>query len=343
MRCFVIACIFALPALAQTSSLSGNITDSSGAAVPGVSVLLVNTLTNESFQGISSSSGTYTIPLLKPGTYEIRVEHTGFKQFRRTGIVIETGVPSSSDIRLEVGGVTEQITVEAEAPLLKTESASFGNFVRRETIANMPLVGRRAAQLARLSGFVVQNGTGSNFTMAGGRGDNTNFTIDGGNAQNILLGVATLNFDPPIDSLEEFNVEISNYKAEMGRTGGGFVQMTTRSGTNKWHGSAYDFVRNDAFDARNFFAARKPVLRYQQYGGSIAGPVIRNKTFFFYNLEKIRTRSQQTRLLSVPDPAEIAGRFPGAITDPLANFAPFPANTIPAARMDPVGKAIAEY
>jgi hypothetical protein len=343
MRCFVIACIFALPALAQTSSLSGNITDSSGAAVPGVSVLLVNTLTNESFQGISSSSGTYTIPLLKPGTYEIRVEHTGFKQFRRTGIVIETGVPSSSDIRLEVGGVTEQITVEAEAPLLKTESASVGNVVRRETIANMPLVGRRAAQLARLSGFVVQNGTGSNFTMAGGRGDNTNFTIDGGNAQNILLGVATLNFDPPIDSLEEFNVEISNYKAEMGRTGGGFVQMTTRSGTNKWHGSAYDFVRNDAFDARNFFAARKPVLRYQQYGGSIAGPVIRNKTFFFYNLEKIRTRSQQTRLLSVPDPAEIAGRFPGAITDPLANFAPFPANTIPAARMDPVGKAIAEY
>ncbi|MBM3726172.1 MAG: TonB-dependent receptor [Acidobacteria bacterium] len=334
---------FALSGFSQTSSLSGLISDSSGAAVPGVVVKLANTLTNEQYTGVSSSAGNYTVPLLKPGIYEVRVEHTGFKQFRQTGIVIETGVPAHADIRLEVGGVTEQITIEAEAPLLKTESASVGNVVRRETIANMPLVGRRAAQLARLSGFVVQNGTGSNFTIAGGRGDNTNFTIDGGNEQNILLGVATLNFDPPIDSLEEFNVEISNYKAEMGRTGGGFVQMTTRSGTNNWHGSAYEFLRNDALDARNFFAARKPVLRYHQFGGSVSGPVVRNKTFFFYNLEKIRTRSQATRVLGVPNPSEIAGRFAGTITDPLANLAPFPNNTIPAARMYPVGLAIAQY
>ncbi|MBM3784158.1 MAG: carboxypeptidase regulatory-like domain-containing protein [Acidobacteria bacterium] len=276
-----LALTLAATASAQTSSLSGLISDSSGANVPGVTVNLVNTQTNERFTGVSSSAGNYTLPLLKPGVYEIRVEHTGFKQFRQTGIVIETGVPSNADIRLEVGGITEQITVEAEAPLLKTESASVGNVVRRETIANMPLVGRRAAQLARLSGFVVQNGTGSNFTIAGGRGDNTNFSIDGGNAQNILLGVATLNFDPPIDSLQEFNVEISNYKAEMGRTGGGFVQMTTRSGTNNWHGSAYEFFRNDALDARNFFAARKPVLRYHQFGGSISGPIVKNRTFFF--------------------------------------------------------------
>ena len=271
------------------------------------------------------------------------MEHPGFKQFRQTGVVIETGLPSRSDVHLEIGGVTEQVTVEADAPLLKTESASVGNVVRRETIANMPLVGRRAASLARLSGFVVQNGTGSNFTMAGGRGDNTNFTIDGGNAQNILLGVATLNFDPPIDSLEEFNVEISNFKAELGRSGGGAVQMTTRSGTNHWHGSLYEFLRNDALDARNFFAARKPILRYNQYGGSFSGPAIRNRTFFFANSEWIRISSGQTRVLGVPSAAEVGGVFVGRVNDPANGLAPFPNNTIPLSRMDPVGRSIAQY
>lgn len=330
-------------AFAQTSSLTGTVVDTSGAVIPSATVTITNVLTNESFTGVSSGSGIFSIPLLKPGTYDLTVEQTGFKQFKRTGIVIETGVPARADVRLEVGGVTDTVTVEADVPLLKTESSSVGNVVRRETIANMPLVGRRAASLARLSGFVVQNGTGSNFTMAGGRGDNTNFTIDGGNAQNILLGVATLNFDPPIDSLEEFNVEVSNFKAELGRSGGGVVQMTTRSGTNQWHGSAYEFLRNDALDARNFFAARKPVLRYNQFGGSFSGPAIKNRTFFFVNSEWVRTRSQQTRLLGVPSAAEIGGQFASAITDPLANFAPFAGNAIPTSRMDPVGRAIAQY
>lgn len=332
-----------LTAWAQTSSLTGTVTDTSGAVVPNATVTLTNVQTNETFAGVSGNSGVYTIPLLKPGTYELKVEQNGFKQFRQTGIVIETGVPSRADVRLELGGTTEVVTVEAEAPLLKTESSSVGNVVRRETIANMPLVGRRAASLARLSGFIVQNGTGSNFTMAGGRGDNTNFTIDGGNAQNILLGVATLNFDPPIDSLEEFNVEVSNYKAELGRSGGGVVQMTTRSGTNKWHGSLYEFLRNDALDARNFFAARKPVLRYNQFGGSFSGPIVKNRTFFFVNTEWVKTRSQQTRLLGVPTAAEAGGQFSSIITDPLANLTPFPGNTIPASRLDPVGRQIAAY
>jgi hypothetical protein len=342
-KLLALSSILALSVFGQTSSLTGTVTDTSGAVVPNATITLSNVRTNEAFTGLSGSSGIYSIPLLKPGSYELRVEQTGFKQFKQTGIVIETGVPARADIRLEIGGVTESITVEAEAPLLKSESSSVGNVVRRETIANMPLVGRRAASLARLSGFVVQNGTGSNFTMAGGRGDNTNFTIDGGNAQNILLGVASLNFDPPIDSLEEFNVEVSNFKAELGRSGGGVVQMTTRSGTNNWHGSAYEFLRNDALDARNFFAARKPVLRYNQYGGSFSGPVLKNRSFFFVNSEWVKTRSQQVRLLGVPSAAEIGGQFSSAITDPLANLAPFPGNAIPLARQDPVGRQIAAF
>jgi hypothetical protein len=329
----------------QTATLSGTVTDSSGAVVANVSVKIVNTATGEVFAGVSNQNGNYTIPQIKPGAYELTAEAQGFKQFRQRGIEMETGIPARADVRLEVGGVTETITVEAGVPQLRTESSSVGAVIRNETIANMPLVGRRAAQLARLNGFVVQVGTGSNFTMAGGRGDNSNWTIDGGNAQNILLGVATLNFDPPIDSLEEFNVEISNYKAELGRTGGGNVQMTTKSGTNKFHGTAYWFLRNDALDARNFFSARKPVLRYNQPGASIGGPIRKDRTFFFFNYEALRIKRQNTIIASIPNPPELRGDFSGLTTvvrEPRTQV-PYPGNIIPQSQQDPVGRNLAAF
>lgn len=345
--CFVVIFTLGLRTASgqQSASLSGLVTDTSGAVVAGASLRLVNVDTGELISATSSSTGAYTIPLLKPGAYELTVEQPGFKLFRQRGITLETGTPARLDVRLEVGGLTETITVESSVPLLRTESSSVGSVVRNEMITNMPLVGRRAAQLARLNGFMVQVGTGSNFTMAGGRGDNTNWTIDGGNAQNILLGVATLNFDPPIDALEEFNVEISNYKAELGRTGGGVVQMTTKSGTNKFHGTAYWFLRNDALDARNFFAADKQVLRYHQPGVSLGGPIVRNRTFFFFNYEAIRVKRQNIVFANIPTPAEVRGDFAGfptVIRDPLTQT-PFPGNVIPAARLDPVGRALAAF
>jgi len=335
--------VYAATLLAQSASLSGLVTDNTGAVVPLVSVKLINVDTGESYNSESTDSGLYAIPLVKPGRYELVAEHQGFKQFRQRGIELETGIPSRADIRLEVGGVTETISVEASIPQLRTETSSIGSVVRNETIANMPLIGRRAAQLARLNGFIVQAGTGSTFAMAGGRGDNANWTIDGGNAQNILLGVATLTFDPPIDSLEEFNVEISNYKAELGRTGGGVVQMTTKSGTNKLHGTLYEFLRNDAFDARNFFAASKPTLRYNQFGGSAGGPIRKDRTFFFANFEGIPQKRQNTVIASIPTRQEISGDFSrqtAAVRDPV-NQVPFPGNIIPSSRLDPVGRAIA--
>jgi hypothetical protein len=327
----------------QSATLSGAVTDPSGAVVAGGSIKLVNSLTGESYFSQSNNDGIYTILLVKPGGYELTAEAPGFKQFRQTGIVLETGVPARLDIKLELGGVTETVTVSESVPLLQSESSSVGAVINRETIANMPLINRRAAQLVRLNGFVVQVGTGSTFTMAGGRGDNANWTIDGGNAQNILLGVATLSFDPPIDSLQEFRVEVSDYKAELGRTGGGVVMMTTRSGTNKLHGTLYEFLRNDKLDARNFFAADKPVLRYNQFGASLGGPVRKDRTFFFVNYEGIRQKSQATHLVGVPTAAEIAGGFSATrttIRDPLTGT-PFPNRIIPASRIDPVGSAIA--
>jgi len=327
----------------QTATLSGTIHDASGGAVDAVAVRLANSQTGEQFAGITQANGHYTIPLIKPGEYSLSVEAPGFKHHKQTGLRLETGGSARVDLVLEVGTVTESVTVEASAPLLNTDTSSLGSVVRNSTIANMPLINRRAAQLARLNGFVVQNGNGSSFAMAGGRGDNAMWTIDGGNAQNILLGVATLNFDPPVEALEEFSVEIANYKAELGRSGGGYIQMTTKSGTNQFHGSAYEFLRNDALDARNFFSATKPVLRYNQFGASIGGPIRKDRTFFFANYEGIRNNRQNTILASVPTAAERRGDF-SSLTTVVRNPAtgtPYPGNVIPASQLDPVGAAVA--
>lgn len=326
----------------QTATLSGAVRDMSAGTVEAVKVKLLNAATGELFTGLTTANGNYTIPLIKPGDYELIAEARGFKQYRQTGIRLETGSNARIDFALEVGGFSESVTIEATAPLLNTDNSSVGSVVRNSTIANMPLIDRRAAQLARLNGFVVQNGNGSNFAMAGGRGNNAMWTIDGGNAQNILLGVATLVYDPPVESLEEFNVEISNYKAELGRSGGGYVQMTTKSGTNQVHGSLYEFLRNDRLDARNFFASSKPVLRYNQFGASLGGPIRKDKTFFFANWEGLQIRRQQTIIASVPAVAEAHGDFSSlaAVRDPLSSTQ-FAGNIIPASRLDPVGAAIA--
>ncbi|MBX5495285.1 MAG: TonB-dependent receptor [Bryobacteraceae bacterium] len=327
----------------QTATLTGTIRDTSQAVIEAAVVKATNVNTGEVFSGVTTADGIYTIPLIKPGDYKVSAEAQGFKQFQQTGVRLETGATVRIDFTLEVGAVAETVTVEASAPLLNTDTSSVGSVVRNSTIANMPLIDRRAAQLAKLNGFVVQNGNGSNFAMAGGRGNNAMWTIDGGNAQNILLGVATLSYDPPVESLEEFNVEISNYKAELGRSGGGYIQMTTKSGTNQFHGSLYEFLRNDKLDARNFFAESKPVLRYNQYGASLGGPIRKDKTFFFANYEGLEIRRQQTIVASVPGVAETRGDFSGlstTIRDPETGL-PFPGNIIPESRLDPVGAAIA--
>jgi hypothetical protein len=187
----------------QTATLSGTVHDPSGGVIEAASVKASNTRTGETFTGVTGANGLYTIPLIKPGEYELVTEAPGFKQYRQTGLKLETGSAVRVDLTLEVGQIAETVTVEAPAPLLNTDTSSVGSVVRNSTIASMPLIDRRAAQLARLNGFVVQNGSGSNFAMAGGRGNNAMWTIDGGSAQNILLGVATLVYDPPVESLEE--------------------------------------------------------------------------------------------------------------------------------------------
>ncbi|MCU1329331.1 MAG: TonB-dependent receptor, plug, partial [Bryobacterales bacterium] len=241
-----------LPLSAQNSEVSGRVTDASKAPVSGAQVTLLRIDTGDQRSAATAGEGRYTFPLLVAGTYEIHVAKNGFQKQARTGITVETGAVRTIDVELVVGSVTETVEVTADAPLLQSESAAVAAVVDNKTIMNMPLLDRRSGQLQRLSGFVVANGTGSGatFAIAGGRGNNANYLIDGGSAQNLTLGVPTLMFDPPIESMQEFSVSISNYSAELGRTGGGVIQMTTKSGTNQLHGSAYEFFRNDVLNTR---------------------------------------------------------------------------------------------
>ncbi|MGH9629317.1 MAG: carboxypeptidase regulatory-like domain-containing protein, partial [Bryobacteraceae bacterium] len=232
-----------LPLIAATSmaqqqaTLTGIVTDTSGAVIPAAHAVLTNVETGETYSAATNDTGACTIPFVKPGTYTLTVESAGFKKHNQPNIRLDTAANTRVDVKLQLGEVTESITVDAEVPLLRTENSSVGRVVQNKTIANMPLINRRAAQLVRLSGFVVQRGNGAQFQIAGGRSNNAMWTLDGGSTQNHLLGVASLNFDPPIEALEEMNIEVSNYKAEMGRSGGGFIQMTTKSGTNQFHGA----------------------------------------------------------------------------------------------------------
>ena len=248
---------------------------------------------------------------------------------------------------MAVGTATETVNVDASVPLLQTETAAVAHVVENQTIVNMPLLDRRAAQLQRLNGFVVGNGTGSSatFATAGGRSNNGNYTIDGGNVQNVLLGTPTLYFDPPVESLQEFNVAISNYEAELGRTGGAVVQMTTKSGTNSFHGSAYEYLRNDVLQATPYFATHKAPLRYNLFGATLGGPIIKNKTYFFFNYEGLRSIVSTTQVLNVPTLAEDGGDFSAdsyKVIDPTTGLQ-FPGNIIPKTSQDPVGAHLAAF
>ena len=338
----------AAPAWAQqNATLTGLISDGTGAVIPGVEILLINSATGESHTSATNAVGSYTNPFVKPGSYELTAETTGFKTYNQTGIDLDTGANARIDITLELGDLTETVTVEASVPLLKTDSSSVGAVIQNKTIANMPLINRRAAQLVRLNGFVVQRGNGSQFMIAGGRGNNAMWTLDGGGTQNILLGVASLVFDPPIEALEEFSVEVSNYKAEMGRSGGGFIQMTTKSGTNDFHGAFYEFLRNDAMDSRQFFARNKQKLRRNQYGWSFGGPIAKDRTFFFASQEFIKDNSSTPRFENIPGMTERTGDFSLLYDTPTvknpATGILLPNNTIPQSELDPVGLAVAQF
>ncbi len=342
------------PSLAQSlSGLTGTVTDSTGAVVTGAAIAVRNVSTGVIHRAATNERGGYVFTSLPPGPYSVECEHAGFKRFERTGVTLETGFVRNVDIRLEIGQLGETVSVTASSPLLEAENTSVGQLIERKTVASMPLESRRGAALVRLTAGVLYTGEVGGaeavalFSLAGGRPRNQQWLLDGTTVQNSAMGVSQLAINPPIESLQEFKVEANNFSAEIGRAGGGAIVMTTRSGTNQFHGAAYEFLRNNKMDSRSFFATTRAPLRYNVFGASVGGPIARNRTFFFFNFEGARRREGITYSSdTVPRPAEVGGDFSArrdvAIRDPLTNQ-PFAGNRLPASRIDLIGGEIAKF
>ena len=354
----------AMPAQTSTATLAGMITDPSQARLPQVTVTLTNEDTGVTASTSSNAQGEYTFPLLAPGAYRLEAGASGFRGYTRSGIVLEMGRVARVDLTMELGQVSEKVEVTGSAPLLESESASVGQFIEHKTITDMPLTGRRVGELLGLMGnavFISGNVIRPRVSIAGGRGDQQQWMLDGVNSSNMALEVPQALFNPPVESVQEIRIQQNNYSAEYGNTSGGVVSVSTKSGTSKYHGAAYEFLRNDKLDARGFFSDEKEPLRWNVFGFTAGGPVIKNRTFFFTSLEWQKQRIGITRLFTVPSVPQKAGDFSQTFTaagaliriyDPATTRAdpanatrtirdPFPGNAIPANRFDPVGAKLA--
>lgn len=335
-------------AQASGARVSLSVNDPGGAAIPSARVAMTNNSTGVETVAVAAG-GAYVFPNLSPGPYTIRIEANGFKRYVRENLVLETGQVLALEVAMEIGALSESISVTAETPLLQSASSEISTLVENKTIQNMPLASRRIGSLMRLMGNVTFASEAawegiSNFSIAGGRGRQQIWQLDGGNLQGVMLVTGIVSVAPPVEAMEEFRVLANAYPAEFGRTMGGFISMTTKSGTNQFKGSLYEFLRNDAFDARNFFATSKAPIRYNVFGGTIGGPIVRDRTHFFFSYEGTRRRDGVTRILNVPTANEIAGDFSASaasVLDPLTGQ-PFPGKRIPQARLDPVGSALAQ-
>jgi hypothetical protein len=345
---------------AQVSSgtITGTITDSSNARVTGAEIRLTNLETSVASTATSNSSGEYTFPLLTSGRYSLAVEAKGFQTAQAKEILVELGRITRFDFALQVGQVSETMTVTSSAPLLDSESSTVGQFVENKTIADMPLNGRRVGDLMALAGnavFVTGDVIRPRVAIAGGRADQQQWMLDGVNASNVAMENPQALFNPPVESVQEIRIQQNGYSAEYGNSSSGVILTTTRSGTSKYRGAAYEYLRNDKLDARNFFAAERPPLRWNTFGFTLGGPVQfpkvyngKNRTFFFTSLEFQRQRLGAVRLTTVPTALERVGNFSATRTAANAQIAIFDPNTsprtqfagniIPENRLDPVGK-----
>ena len=346
--------------LAQnTAAISGAVLDEQKAQIPGARIVATRVETSEEHDTTTDNSGFYSFPVLVPGHYRIRAEKTGFSPEVKSGIEIFTGETTPVDFTLRLGQVEENVEVSSDVAQLQTVTSSVTDEVENTTITNYPLIDRRATQLQRLNGFVIGGGTGSGsyFAIAGGRGGNANYTVDGGTTQNLLQGVPTQMFDLPVDSLQEFSLSVSDYTADLGRSGGGYIQMTTKSGTNNLHGSAYFYYRSQDLQAIPYFAPINPLthqpinapLEYKLFGASVGGPIEKGRTYYFFTYEgKVETVNNQVTI-SVPDQLERSGNFTeisAPIIDPNTGKQAVyngQANVIPPSEIDRYGLQLASY
>ncbi len=308
----------------DTGSLVGTVKDPSGAVLSGVTVTATGTDTGVTTSAKTGVDGSYVITPLKIGTYSLSVEVSGFQRELRTGIVLDVQQTIRLDFTLKVGSVSQTTEVSGAAPLLETESASLGDVVTSQTVELLPLNGRRYTDLAELTSGVSKivegpvnggnsptNGNaGGSFAVNGTRGDQNNFMLDG--IDNNSNDNGDLSILSSVDAIAEFKIQTSNYSAEFGRSGGAVINATTKSGTNRFHGSAWEFFRNDALDARGYFedpTTPKAPYKQNQFGATFGGPLVKEKVFFFGDYEGTRIHSANTDIVTVPSAAETTGNF----------------------------------
>lgn len=367
MRFLMLLFAAALPVAAQYGAIQGLVTDTSKAVVPGVSVTLTNVATGVNTTTATNESGLYSAPFLTPGRYNVSAAKSGFQSARLDGIQLEIGQTARADFTLQVGSVSSAVEVAAAADTVDTETSTVGQVIGSRQVQDLPLNGRNYLQLAQLTTSTAPaNGTRSEgkgmFSAMGQHGYQTNVILDGVDNNSRFsggqLGYEAQSVTPSIDAVSEFRVVTNNNSAEYGYRMGAAVIVETKSGTNALHGSAYEFLRNDKLDGANFFAVGqpKPAFRQNQFGGTVGGPVIKNRTFFFASYEGTRIHTGTSAITTLPTDAERAGNFgaaPNVIYDPSTTVldssgqyarSPFPGNVIPSSRFDPLAaKVIALY
>jgi hypothetical protein len=355
---------FSLFGQAGTGDIAGTVADSSGAVISGATVTITNPSTGTSRTLKTNESGLYSAPALIPGSYTIKVEMQGFQAQTRSGVVLQVGQVASIDFALAVGNVAEVIEVTGGAPVLDTETTSVGTVIENRRIVELPLNGRNYLQLASLIPGATTNGPASSqgqqrmggarnsfaLNVAGQRVHYNHYSLDG--MENTDPNFNTYLFLPSIDALQEFKVEAGLFSAEYGRAIAQ-VNVSTKSGTNQFHGVAFEFLRNSFFDAKDFFAAPTaptPPFKRNQFGGTFAGPVLipklyngKNRLFFMFNYEGLRERRTLTRTSTLPDARYRSGNFGflnKVIRDPLNPGQVFPNGAIPESRIDATSRKV---
>jgi hypothetical protein len=332
----------ALFAQLDTGNITVTVKDASGASVPGAPVVLHNKATGIDLRtGVTNEQGSYTFALIPSANYSVRVEQRGFKRYEQSGIYLQVNEQIAVPIALEIGELNEQVTVTGAAPLVESTSATIRETVDRLRVSELPLNGRNVLQLQILvpgtvsAGSLDQGANTPGYAVNGGIGGSNTYSLDGAEYQDSYFN-APLPFPNP-DAIQEFTIQTNSYSAEFGRNRGASINAVTKSGTNDFHGGAFEFVRNDNFDSRPFFSTAVPVFKRNQFGAQFGGPIRKNKTFFFAAWQGTHVRGTPTtstaQVLSAP---ERTGNFsqllPKTITDPLSK-APFSGNIIPASRL----------
>ncbi len=317
----------AASAQSYSGSLTGVVTDASGAVVPGADVRLTDMQKGFEYKATTNAIGSYLLRPLPPSTYSLSVNAKGFKAFTQGGIVLDVNQSSAINVRLEVGSTTQTVNVTAAAQLLSTQDATTGQEVNRTFINDLPLIGRGVTDLTFLApgvnpapGWTFGSINGlyntNNFTSNGGRNATSDMLVDGVSASgyNSNTAIQYPLYTPSVDAVQEFKVQQNNFSADMGYSSNTVLNVVTRSGSNQFHGSAYEFVRNQIFDSNNWFNNAYGInilpLRYNDFGGTVGGPIKKDRMFFFADYEGSRAHTMSSAFhAGVPSQAERQGDF----------------------------------